>query len=1102
MSAGTATTTTVTTSSPSVAYGTSVTLTAAVAASSGSVAPAVGSVDFFDTTANHDLGAGNFVGSAGTTSTWTLATGVKAFHVTTGDTVTATYSPGTGFATSSGTTTQTVTALSITVTAAANTKTYDGTTTAAATPTITGSLVSGDTPAFSETYDSKNVGTGKTLTASGTVSDGNSGANYTVTFVASTAGAINQAGLTITAAANTKTYDGTTIAAAAPTVAGLAAGDTVTGLSETYDTKNAGTGKTLTVAAGYAVSDGNGGGNYTVTTATSTAGVINKAPLTITALPDTKTYDSTTSAATAPTVSGLQGSDTVTALSETYDTKNVGSGKTLTVATGYTVSDGNSGGNYAVTTATSTAGVINKAGLTITAAANTKTYDGNTSAAATPTVAGLQGSSDTVTGLSETYDNKNVGSGKTLTVAAGYVVSDGNSGGNYTVTTAAGTAGVINKAPLTITAAANTKTYDGTATAAAAPAVAGLVAGDTVTGLSETYDNKNAGTGKTLTVAAGYVVSDGNSGGNYTATTAASTAGVINKAPLTITAVPNTKTYDATTSAAATPTVSGLLGSDTVTGLSETYDDKNVGSGKTLTVAAGYVLSDGNTGANYAVTTATGTAGVINKAPLTITAATNTKTYDAATTAGATPTVGGLQGSDTVTGMVEAYADANAGTGKTLQVTGYTVNDNNSGGNYAVSLASNSTGAINKANATISVTGYSVTADGNPHTATGTATGVGGVNLGGGLDLSGTTHTIVGVYTDTWTFTDATGNYNNTSGQVTDIINQPGAAGTTTTLTTSAPSGATYGTQLTFTAIVTASAGTPTGSVDFKDTSPGGQDFGNGTEVGSSGTTATWTLTTGVKAFNYTTGDVVQATYTPVPASAFDASLGMVTQVINKAPLTITAVANAKTYDGTTSAAATPTVAGLVGSDTVTGLSETYDNKKRGNGQDAGGGRLCGQRRQRRRQLHGDHGDQHGGGDQQGGADDYGGGQHQDLRQHDQRGGDAHGGRSAGRRYGDGSERGLRQQERGHGQDADGRGRLHRQRRKQRRQLHADHGGQHGGGDQQSRVDDHGDGQHQDLRRNDQRGGDAHGGRFAGQRHGDGAERDLRQQETRARARR
>jgi len=53
-----------------------------------------------------------------------------------------------------------ITARPITVTAATNSRGYDGTTTAAATPTITsGTLAIGDTANFTEAYGSKNVGT-------------------------------------------------------------------------------------------------------------------------------------------------------------------------------------------------------------------------------------------------------------------------------------------------------------------------------------------------------------------------------------------------------------------------------------------------------------------------------------------------------------------------------------------------------------------------------------------------------------------------------------------------------------------------------------------------------------------------------------------------------------------------------------------------------------------------------------------------------------------------------------------------------------------------------------------------------------------------------
>ena len=103
----------------------------------------------------------------------------------------------------------------------------------------------------------------------------------------------------------------------------------------------------------------------------------------------------------------------------------------------------------------------------------------------------------------------------------------------------------------------------------------------------------------------------------------------------------------------------------------------------------------------------------------------------------------------------------------------YTVTASYSGDNYnSASMGSLSQSAI-QATASITVTPYSVTYDGNPHTATGTATGVGGVNLSAGLTLSGTTHTSAGTYaTDAWSFHDASGNYADASGTVSDLIKQ------------------------------------------------------------------------------------------------------------------------------------------------------------------------------------------------------------------------------------------------------------------------------------------------------------------------------------------
>ncbi|MBI5314700.1 MAG: hypothetical protein HZB34_01860 [Nitrospirae bacterium] len=90
-------------------------------------------------------------------------------------------------------------------------------------------------------------------------------------------------------------------------------------------------------------------------------------------------------------------------------------------------------------------------------------------------------------------------------------------------------------------------------------------------------------------------------------------------------------------------------------------------------------------------------------------------------------------------------------------------------GNYKDTLK-NVKSTINKANAVITLTGYDVLYDGLPHQATGTATGVLGEDLSAGLDLSSTTHTAVGTYADTVTFTDATGNYKFTVKNVSNRI--------------------------------------------------------------------------------------------------------------------------------------------------------------------------------------------------------------------------------------------------------------------------------------------------------------------------------------------
>jgi hypothetical protein len=399
----------------------------------------------------------------------------------------------------------------------------------------------------------RNVGNYTTsCTGPATVGTGNV---YGVTYNADTTGTltITQRPLTITAQPNTKLYDGLTSANAIPVPAvgtatsgaGLVNGDTAVSV-ETYDNRNAGTGKTLSVMA-VVVGDGNGGGNYApITTVPNTAGIITQRPLTIAAVTNTKTYDRSTSASAVPTpvtatgTTGLVSGDTVTGTAETYDNRNAGNGKTLSVSA-YAVNDGNNGANYSpVTLTTNTTGVIYKRSLTITAVTNTKTNDGTILASATPTYPSASGNSglepgDTITGLAETYASVNYGV-EALSVSA-YTVNDGNSGMNYT-TSVVPVNGLINQRPLTIDAVTNTKAYDGNTTASAVPTVeaatgaTGLVLTDSVSGRTEAYGSPNAGF-ETLSVTA-YTVNDGNSGNNYSVSLIPAN-GKINPDPLTAT---------------------------------------------------------------------------------------------------------------------------------------------------------------------------------------------------------------------------------------------------------------------------------------------------------------------------------------------------------------------------------------------------------------------------------------------------------------------------------------------------------------------------------------------------------------------------------------
>ncbi|SMC41892.1 beta strand repeat-containing protein, partial [Sporomusa malonica] len=258
---------------------------------------------------------------------------------------------------SSGTVTITPRTLTVSGLTAAD-KIYDGgmaatvdTSAAALVNTVAGESVSLSIIGATGTFDDKNVGTDKTVTVSGLTLSGTDAGNYTLTANTTadvTAKIITVGGLT----AGSRVYDGTTAAAVSGTLDGVISSDTVTLSSGTFDTKNVGTGKTVTVASGNL--SGADAGNYTLTTANTTADVTAKT-ITVSGLTaDSRVYDGTTAAAVSGTLDGVISGDTVTLTSGTFDTKNAGTGKTVTVTSGDL--NGTDAGNYTLT-ATTTADI-------------------------------------------------------------------------------------------------------------------------------------------------------------------------------------------------------------------------------------------------------------------------------------------------------------------------------------------------------------------------------------------------------------------------------------------------------------------------------------------------------------------------------------------------------------------------------------------------------------------------------------------------------------------------------------------------------------------------------------------------------------------------
>jgi hypothetical protein len=258
---------------------------------------------------------------------------------------------------------------------------------------------------------------------------------------------------------------------------------------------------------------------------------------------------------------------------------------------------------------------------------------------------------------------------------------------------------------------------------------------------------------------------------------------------------------------------------------------------------------------------------VINQAVADVNVTGYTGTYDAA--------AHGATGSATGVGGVDLSGQLNLGVSFT-DVPGGTAHWAFTGGTNYTDQSGDVAIVINQAVAEVSVTGYTGTYDAQAHGASGSATGVGGVNLSGQLNL-GATFTDVPGGTAHWTFSGGT-NYTDQSGDAPIVINQAVANVNVT------------GYAGTYDAAAHGATGSATGV--------GGVNLSGQLNLGATftdvpGGTAHWTFTGGT---NYT-----------------DQS-GDVAVVITVRALSVSGVtANNKPFDGNASATLNFGAAGLVG---------------------------------------------------------------------------------------------------------------------------------------------------------------------------------------------
>ena len=434
-----------------------------------------------------------------------------------------------------------------------------------------------------------------------------------------------------------------------------------------------------------------------------------------------KNYDGNNSALIASrSLSGVIGSEDVTLSggTATFDNKNVGNGKAVAVVG--MILGGADMANYSLASgnANTTADVI-AVSLAASATANNKVYDGNDSAViATRSLSGVIGSEDvTISGGTATFDNKNVGNGKAVSVV-GMALSGADMANYSLVSGNANTSADVTAASLTGSITAANKNYDGNNSATIATrSLSGVIGSEDVSlvGGSATFADKNVGVAKAVS-ATGLALSGADMGNYSLASGNANTTADVTAVSLAGSATANNKVYDGNNSATIlTRSLSGVIGSEDVTlaGGTATFDDQNVGNGKAVAVI-GMVLSGADM-ANYSLASGdANTTADVTAASLVVSASASNKVYDgndSATVSLSDDRIGG----DVliITHTSALFDDKNVGTAKPVSISGVSISGTDAGNYSLANTTASSSADITARSLVVSASASNKIYDGN-----------------------------------------------------------------------------------------------------------------------------------------------------------------------------------------------------------------------------------------------------------------------------------------------------------------------------------------------------------------------------------------------------